>query len=162
MRLLLFNHNFIFFNKLKKIKKENNKLYINKMLLDGFEHRRVFNCSCSASSISTWYAPVFLICPTLHPTHNTAQSSSFLGNENQLMSWRLSVGISKWQKQLFRDLKPKYIPFRLKRKRSDNRFESCQTTNKTKSFWGTPECLAPETSNSLSNSILSLGSILVI
>ena len=132
------------------------------MLPDGFEPGRVLNCSCTDSSISTWYAPVFPICLTLHPTHNTALGFSFLGNENQLMLWRLPVGISKWQKQLFKDLKPKYILFRLKRKRSDNRFWSCQTTNKTKSFWGTHEYLAPETSNPLSNLILNLGSILVI
>ena len=72
---------------------------------DGFKPGRGFYCSCIASSISTWYAPVFPICPTLHLPHNTALNFSFSGNENQLMSWRFPVRISKWQKQLLRDIK---------------------------------------------------------
>ena len=34
---------------------------------------------------------------------------SFPGNENHLLPWRLPVGISKWQRQLFRDLKPENL-----------------------------------------------------
>ena len=73
---------------------------------DGFEPGRSFNQSCTASSNSTWYAPVFSIYLTLHLTHNTALNFSFRRSENQLLPWRLPVGISKWQKQLFRDIKP--------------------------------------------------------
>ena len=76
---------------------------------DSFEPGRRFNSSYAASSISTRYAPVFPICLTLHPTHNSALNFSFHGYKNQLLQWRLSVGIFKWQKQLFRDLKPENI-----------------------------------------------------
>ena len=79
------------------------------MLPDGFEPLRDFNCSCTTPFISTWYAPVFTICHTYHPTHNTTLNFSFCGNENQLLSWRLPVGISNWPKQLFRDLKPENV-----------------------------------------------------
>ena len=73
---------------------------------DGLEPGWGFYCLCIASSISTWYTPVFPTYPTLHQTHNTALNFSFSGNENQLLPLRLPLGISKWQKQLFRELKP--------------------------------------------------------
>ena len=76
---------------------------------DGFEPGRGFNSSCAASFISTRYASEFPICPTLHPSHNSALNFSFHGNENQLLPQRLPVGISKWHKQLFRDLNPENI-----------------------------------------------------
>ena len=120
---------------------------------DGFEPERGFNSSCTASSISTWYAPVFLICPTLYLTHNSALNFLFRGNENQLLLWRLPVGISKWQKQLFRDLKPEnvliwndgYI------KLADFGLVKLDVTEwkDTKTFCGTPEYLALEASNPL-------------
>ena len=76
---------------------------------ESFEPGRGFYCSCTASYISSWYAPVFQTCLTLRPTHNTALNFSFRGKENQLLLWRLPVGISKWQKQLFRNFKPENV-----------------------------------------------------
>ena len=49
---------------------------------DGFEPGRGFNSSCATSSISTRYARVFPICPTLYPTCNSALNFLFHGNEN--------------------------------------------------------------------------------
>ena len=120
---------------------------------DGFEPRRSFYCSCSTSSISTWYAPVFPICLTLHLTHNAGLNFSFRENENQMLPWRLPVVISKWQKQLFTDLKPENVLLD-----KDGYIKLCDfelakwlgwTNDITCTFCGTTEYLAPETWNPL-------------
>ena len=133
---------------------------------DGFEPERGFNSSYTASSISTWYAPVFPICPTLYLTHNSALNFSFRGNGNQLLPWRLLVGISKWQKQLFRDLKPEnvliwndgYI------KLADFGLAKLDVIGEKirKHFVELQNIKLPKPQIPYSNSILNLGSILVI
>ena len=120
---------------------------------EGFEPGRGFNRSYTASSISTRYAPVFPICPTLHPTHNKALNSSLCGNENQLLPWRFPVGISKWQKQLFRDLKPDNIVLEVEGHSLLTDFglskEGVQEKIDARSFWGSIVNFSPETSNIL-------------
>ena len=120
---------------------------------DGFIPKRRLNRSCTASSISTKYTPVFPICPTLHPTHNTALNFPFRGSKNQLLPWRLPVRISKWQKQLFRDLRPDNVVLDVEGYVLLTDFgiskEGVQDNKGARSFWGSIAYLAPETSNIL-------------
>ena len=79
------------------------------MLSDSFEAGRDFNCSCnlhpSPPDILQYFRSVLL---SIRPRIQR-WVFHFIETKINLLPWRLPVGIYKWKKQIFRDLKPENV-----------------------------------------------------